>query len=453
LKNVDKIVRCLPIIFLLSACAHFSSPPPPPIYLIIIDTLRVDALGCYGGPHPTPGLDALAKDAVLFENCFAPSSWTVPSTASIFTGLYPFHHGAIKALQDNGKVLSQQTLSNGYTTLAEICQQREYRTYGVSGNGHIAEKYGFAQGFDEFVTYPFLKKEAVASSWEGMRPRILAEQRFGQGTFAMLFFFDPHHPYAPVEPYISRYYPTWMDDSGDLLIRGMVDLMLDDYFNKNPKTVAVARAMYDSGVEGLDDYLSRMLKDLPNYQDALIIVTSDHGESFGEHGKMIHGNSLFQEQVHVPLLIKLPKNLGAGTRIAAPVSTVDLFPTLVEFIKAPKQAPSDGLSLWPLLSGGTRPPADLFIHIDLPRAHYRAMVHWPFKLIQQTDGQKFVFNLQDDPREDHNLLERDKSRDDQWFNVLQKQTRDVIRFAPRSISENIPDDLRAKMKNLGYLNN
>ncbi|NLH50707.1 MAG: sulfatase [Myxococcales bacterium] len=440
------------LLWLLAAFGCQALPAPTPVYLIGIDTLRADALGCYGGVHPTPVLDDFAKQAVVFDNCIAPASWTVPSMVSIITGLYPFHHGCVKALQENGRVLSQQKLSDGYNTLAELFKRINYRTYGVSGNGHLDEKYGFAQGFDEYVCHPFVDKEGVTSSWQGIVPRLAAEYRFGQGVFGFLFYFDPHHPYVPQEPYISQYLPDYKKNLDKVFGKDMLELIREGVF-ADPELVKLARALYESEVAALDAHLGEVLKNLPGYEDAIVIITADHGEEFYEHGEMIHGNNLMQTQIHVPLMIKLPKGKNAGLRVKDPVSTIDIFATLADVLHAPPMSKTDGVSLLPLLEGQPATPRDLFSQIDLPWARQSAMVRWPHKYIQRIDGRRHIFDLAADPREENDAFEELKGGESaEAFKTLLESVGYQVRFPPRSITEDLSDEMHEKLKNLGYLN-
>jgi len=434
----------------LTGCSNRNGTVPTPVYLIVIDTLRTDALSTYGGKWPTPFLDEFAAQGVVFENCIAPSSWTVPSTASLLTGLYPFHHGTVKALQESGHVLSQQTLSSGWKTVAEYFKQMEYKTYGVSGNGHLAEQYGFTQGFDEFVTHDFKGMDSVTSSWSGMAAKIAGEYRFGSPFFAFLFYFDPHHPYVPREPYISKYYPNYLEPSQALLGKDMVQMWRDGYFKQHPKAVVVARAMYDSEVAALDAHLRDVFNQLPGFDDALVILTSDHGEEFFEHEQMIHGNNLMQTQIHVPLIVKLPKGAHGGLRVKDPVSLVDILPTMMEVVGGPT-GNWDGRSLVAHWTGKKAAPRDLFSHLDVPWAKHSALVRWPFKFIQQANGKRWQYNLAVDPDEKKDIYsEKDANAVAAYRELAERGAYDV-KYPPRVMSNDIPEDLREKLKNLGYL--
>jgi len=432
-----------------------SDPPPPPVrppvYLIVIDTLRADALRCYGGKRPTPALERFAANAVLFEHCFAPSSWTVPSVASIWTGLYPFHHGTIRGLAVDGRVVSQQELSAGYTTIAEMFKSAGYATFGVSANGHIARKYGFAQGFDMFDSGDFADKTTVAKNWNRISRPVTDAQTVEQPTFVMMFFFDPHHPYTPKEPYIGRYRPDWKKLGEPLVKQSMPDLVVDGYFKQHPKAIDVARAMYDSEVASLDAYLGELLPNLPSYDEAWVLVLADHGESFGENGAMIHGNNLGQPEVHVPLMIKLPRDQYGGTRVATPVSLVDIMPTLAALITPVEPPHMDGVSLLPLLAGQSLPPRTLFLHVNLTRVNERAMVQWPFKIIRLMDQPLRVFDLAADPAELRNLAPQQSDRLPGWERTLVLGTRAAVLNPPHLIAGEMPAEGREQLKNLGYL--
>jgi len=443
------------VLLLLVGCSKFKPPPVTPVYLIVIDTLRTDSLGVYGGKRPTPFLDEFAKQAVVFDNCLSTSSWTVPSVASLFTGMYPFHHGTVKAVQDQGKVLSQQELSAGNQTMAEVFKDAGYRTYGVSANGHIVKRYGFAQGFDEYDEYNFLAKEVVAGSWAGMLPRVTGEVRFGQPTFVMLFYFDPHHPYIPQDPYIDQYYPGWEkhERADEMYSIGFTEMHKKGEFDKEPELYNIIRALYDSEVAGMDVHLAQVIPQLPRVDDAIVVIVSDHGESFGEQGKILHGNNLHQQETHVPLIIKLPHNRLAGTRIAAPVSLVDVLPTLAALVKAKTSPRVDGVSLLPLLAGRELKDRPIFLHLDMPWAQHRGMVRWPHKIIVRADQSNSVFDLSADPLEERDLAgSQDAQQLDTWLKEIAEKTENDVHFPPRVLTDEMTTDMRDKLRGLGYLN-
>jgi len=437
--------------------ATFNAQAPTPVYLVAIDTLRTDALSVYGGKRPTPFFEEFAKQAIVFDNCIAPASWTVPSMASLFTGLYPFHHGSVMALQQRGQVKMQEKLSSGYLTIPEVFKERapqgvQYHTYGVSGNGHLTEEYGFAQGFDEYVAHRFDNKNAVQSSWQGMLPRVAAQYRFGEGIFAFLFYFDPHHPYAPQEPWIKEYYPEYLQPSSQILSHDMLDLWEQGFFTENPEMVKVARAMYDSEVAALDDHLRGVFAELPGYDEAIIVIVSDHGEEFLEHGNMIHGNNLHQTQVNVPLMIKLPHNEHAGLRIKEKVMPIDVLPTLAELIDAGDVGQVDGRSLAPLWRAEKWENRDLFLHLSVPWARHRALIRDRYKVIGTAAHEPLVFDLEADPDEKHDLYAERRGEFQPWLLELKKATEMKVRYTPEIVEENMTDEERDHLRNLGYLN-
>lgn len=458
------ILMLLPVLVVLAVVllwpklkTAFDVQAPTPVYLVAIDTLRTDALTVYGGQRPTPFFEEFAKQAIVFDNCFAPSSWTVPSMASIFTGLYPFHHGSVMALQAQGQVKMQQKLSSGYLTIPEIFKERMpegvmYNTFGVSGNGHLTQDYGFGQGFDEYVAHRFDNKNAVQSSWQGMLPKIAALNRFGEGIFAFLFYFDPHHPYAPQEPWISQYYPNYLEPSSAILADDMVKLWESGFFDKNPEMVKVARAMYDSEVAALDDHLRGVFAELPGYEDAIIVIVADHGEEFLEHGNMIHGNNLRQTQVHVPLMIKLPHNEHAGLRIKEKVSSIDILPTLADLAGAGDIGQIDGRSLVPLWQGGGWPERDLLLHLSVPWARHRAMLRDKYKVIGHAAQPPLVFDLEADPDEKHDLYAERMEEFRPWLLQLKDATELKPRYAPEVLEGKMTDEERDELRSLGYLN-
>ena len=438
----------LALLVAVAGCGR-SNDDKPPVYLIMIDTLRTDALSCYGGARPTPALDRFASQAVLFENCFAPCSWTLPSVASVWTGLYPFHHGTTEGAVAERKVVRQQELSPRLITLGEVFKNAGYSTFGISANGHIAEEFGFAQGFDKFFGFSFIPKDLPAARWKGLSARVALAQR-RHPTFTMLFFFDPHLPYDPREPYITKYSPNWREQSADF-IDHMTELAKKGYIQEHPEKIPVARALYDSEVAWLDEYLATALPALPGYDDAWVIITADHGESFGEEGRMLHGNNLRQPEVHVPLLIKMPNGERGGTRVAQAVSLVDILPTLAAICGMRSPPPMDGVSLLPALHGQKLAPRPLFMHLKLGPTYSRGMVRWPFKVILREKLPATVFDLADDAAEANDLREILGPEGARLVREADNGTQPVIRFLPRSVANKKSDAEQKRLRELGYL--
>ncbi len=317
----------------------------PPILLITLDTTRRDALGTYGGvpPGTTPVLDELANRATVFEQAFSTAPWTLPSHASIFTGLYPSKHTA---------GVSDVQLPPETETLARFLQRRGYLTAGFSAGELSSSRFGLGQGFhsyrnpDQFDT----PGQRVADYVEAFLDRHASHP-----LFLFVNFFDPHAVFQAPAAFEQRLgvsaladeireLPVWRD-----LLSGQMSswrAAVDGEAPITPEVRAYLRAAYLAEVAFADELVGRLferLKTLDLFERALIIVTADHGELLGEGGYVSHGARLDPELVEIPLIIKWPRQ-RRGERVADLVSLVDLFPTVLEAagIEAP---PSDGLLL------------------------------------------------------------------------------------------------------------
>lgn len=303
----------------------------PNVLLYLIDTLRADRVGSYGGKRGlTPRIDALARESVVFENTTAASSWTKPSTATILTGLPPAVHGATRI---------DRRLPPAVETLAEVLENAGYRTGGFSANAHVTEATGFAQGFGRFELMPELARG------EALDRRALAwldeSAAVPEGNSAPFFLYvhaiDPHAPYEPPEDLRRRFAASVPAGSGGLAKVQEVYRTLD---RRRPEAQALLARMvllYDAEVAAIDRSFGALLDELDRrgrLADTLVVVISDHGEEFGEHGGLGHGKTLYREVLDVPWIVRLPGQT-AGRRIAAPAAHRDVMPTILGALGIP----------------------------------------------------------------------------------------------------------------------
>ena len=425
-----KVIGHLIVLVLLSSQALGSAAPsvPPNILLITVDTLRADRLGCYGyAEGETPAIDALARDGVLFEHAIAQVPLTWPSHAAIMTGTYPFSNG----VQD----FTGQPLSPDFRTLAESLKDQGYATGAVVSSFVLDRSWGLGRGFDfyqdAFAGLAFVRtdpalvdrraKESVdhALAWlEGARP----------GPFFLwLHLFDPHSSYNPPEPFGSRY-------------------------RERP---------YDGEVAYVDSQLGRLLdwmKQNGLYDDTVIVFLSDHGESLGEHGESEHGFFVYNSTVRVPLIVKpfSPTPLR-GRRVAAPVETVSVAPTILDLIdiRAPIEQQFQAASLAPLMTNGkeegNRP---VYAETFYPFSSFG----WSSLRSLQTASHHYIeapepelYDLRADPEEERNLA----SREPELVAAFQKQLQELVRRYQRPLPEEETTGLSAKalekLRSLGYV--
>lgn len=308
---------------------------PSLVALISIDTLRADALSCYGNERvATPNLDALARDGVRFAHAIAQDSWTIPSHASLLTSLYPVASGA----------RADRMLPARAVTLAEVLRAQQFATVGIVNHEYLSDKRGFNHGFDEFHQ-PFLEKGAsttITMALDAIR------RRKHTPLFLFLHLFDVHGPY----PSPRADLPLSSVDGDMRLIRLT---HLHDYLHpERYRSVAAMQAAYESGVPPVDAELGRLfseLKRLGLYGDALLVVVADHGEGFFEHGVHIgHGLFAYDTDVAVPMIFKFPRGLGAGTVVQSIASLVDVLPTILNALGFPALPTAQGESLLPRIT-------------------------------------------------------------------------------------------------------
>jgi arylsulfatase A-like enzyme len=318
----------------------------PNVIVIVVDTLRADHLSSYGYERDTsPFMDSLAAEGVRFENAISPSSWTQPSHASMLTGRYTYEHHA-----------ETQPLDDTYPTIGEAMQANGYRTGAFSANTlFFTRRQGFGRGFLHFednylsVSDAFLNSSLYgylfdyyglrkALNYEGVPYRRNAPDinqsvlswidRDDKPFFAFINYFDVHDPYTPPEPYLSMYAPT---QGG--LINGFVERYHPDL---TPEQLQSEIDAYDGSINYVDDQIKALFVELEargELDNTIVIITSDHGESLGEHGLLQHSASLYRQEIHVPLIV-WGAGVPAGKVIDTPVSTTALPATIMEILDA-----------------------------------------------------------------------------------------------------------------------
>jgi arylsulfatase A-like enzyme len=317
------------------------TPARPTILLISVDCLRADHVGVYGYEKPTtPSIDELAKEATVFREAASASSWTIPSHMSMFTGLPPLFHGVSES-QDRFWAGTATKLAPSVPYLAEILARDGYDTAGVVSSVAMSQVYGFERGFGVYRLHPASAAQVVDSALD------LARRGKGREQFLFLHFIDAHWPYLPMvefreyaREFLDRFPPRPRD------ISELTRRLSGKAEKARPEDAAEALSLYDAAIAHVDRELGRLFRELRAleiYDDSLILVTSDHGESFHDHGTWGHGRNLYQELTHVPLVVKWPRG-GLKGEVREPVGLVDLFPTLLaEAGIAPP--PNDGMSL------------------------------------------------------------------------------------------------------------
>jgi arylsulfatase A-like enzyme len=379
------------------------------IVLISVDTLRADHLGCYGyGKNTSPHIDAMTQDCVVFRNCCVPEDHTLPSHMSLLTSLYPPTHGVKEGI----------SLAPSVVTLAESLRNAGYRTAGfVRDCIWMNAEYGFDQGFEKYIVrdYSLGRPELNAQFQNRMVQEYLRKHK-NRSNFIFVHYYDVHSdyrrlPYESPEPYEKMFYPDYHGDFRggfrDVLATNYLVYVNSRHVKLKDDDVKYVISLYDGGVAYVDECIGgliRSIKDLGLYENSLIILTSDHGEEFGEHGAFLHGgNLLYDQTTHVPLIIKLPGPGGQRREITELVESTDVMPFVLDYLGIKDRPKMQGASFLPLLrgSGGGKDYAFGFA-MDKARAFIKNNV---WKLIAdygQEDVYK-LFNVIEDPQENHDV--------------------------------------------------
>lgn len=400
----------------LAADAPVVDRERPHVVLVMVDTLRADGLSLYGNPRRTsPNIDALARSSAVFERAYAQAPWTAPSVASFFTGTYQSVH-QVRRHHDQDPELS--VLDDGFTTLAEMLRGVGYETAAFSSQAWILPETGFAQGFDEFHvvsriedTYEIDRVLQGGLAWiERHRAR---EQSPGpeQPFFLYLHVLPPHSPYAPPPPFDRLYWnarvPPAMRDLSALPIAKQWDALLSlGKPRGRPVTdedVAYMRAMYDGEVSYVDWWVGALHRQLGSWnmlERTLVIVTSDHGENFREHGLFGHAQRVYNPELAIPLVLSNPTLFPRQRRIATPVESIDLMPTLARLSGAPLPSHAQGADL---LDSSSRSGVAYSEGTNLRELKLQS-AEW--SLIVDADFEDWeLYDLVHDPAETRNLYE------------------------------------------------
>jgi arylsulfatase A-like enzyme len=408
------------------------APDAPNIILLILDTVRALNVGAYGYARPTtPHLDSLATRGALFERAYATTSWTLPSHGSLFTGreAYELSTDVFVPLDTSFPTLAERLGESGYATAGFVANQR-----------YANSEWGLARGFGTFEVYPITLAEISLNA--SLTRRLLTSGKFrrligyhdvvnrklakrvndelfgwldrrqDRPFFAFLNYFDAHEPYLPPEPYATRWSDARPASSphSDFDVR---DVALAPRFRRNLSDAEKRRQRdaYDGAISYVDDQIGALLAELSRrglLENTVLVVTSDHGEHLGEAGRFVHFYDLYSPALHVPLIIVHPGTVPAGTRVAAPVSLVDLPATLGELTGLGDRLGLPGLRLLRRgegedLNPARRPVLASFKSECRGGARFSVIVG-RHQYIQDGSCGKYLFDVATDPLATRNLV-------------------------------------------------
>jgi len=431
----------------LNGCGKHQYIKRPNIILITLDTTRADRLGCYGYQRQTsPNLDKLAKESILYTQVIAPSSWTLPSHASLFTGKLTSSHGArydpegplhlldaIKGPQE-WQTYRARGLAQNESTLAKILKEAGYTTAAVVGGPWMKRVFGLDKGFDHYDDTQIgtvngrLAGQVTASAIRWLEKS--QEKKF----FLFLNYFDPHGPYMPPEGFATAFLPK----GAKLRSR-----------NRTPDEI---NALYDAEILYMDHYIGLLLQKLKDsnlYDNTLIVVTADHGELLGEHGQFGHGHYLYQEELHVPLLIKYPRSEAAHGQIYLRIQLTDIMPMLCKRL---------GLTIPSDIQGSVPPNITHPIVAEtypLPFAtkdgEWQAIFEEDFKFIWNSKSQHMLFNLKDDPAENINIFSWETDRAGRMMGQLHHYLANLPKPGISGPAKELDKQTKEALRSLGYV--
>jgi arylsulfatase A-like enzyme len=414
------VIAALVLLALLLFIFPRSSSQRPNVLWITLDSCRYDHLGCYGYERAqTPVMDAIAEEGVAFSQAIAQASATRYSVPSMVTGRYPLRvpsrSFAFKPPEE-------------HSTVAELLQSRGYRSCVITDEHPVLFS---ARGFEQVLRTRKNPAERTAVCLQTI-------DEFDQDPFFIwLYYWDPHIPYSPPERFVRLFEPTPLkqldppkqrppvrsrrrvpirDENG--LLRTELIVMKRINFVRDVVPTELDRQhllnLYDAEIAFVDEQIGRVVEKLKQkglWENTLVLVTSDHGESFGEHERYYHGLNLYDEVLRVPLIIKPPRSLQAGRLTAAPVRNVDIVPTILHLCGAAIPDGLDGNSLHPFLRGENGPGFPAYSEIYYQERGFREHFLMAFrtsehKLIYDMLAETAqLYDLEADPGERHNLME------------------------------------------------
>lgn len=414
--------------FLLSALlwsifASAGPKPAPNVVVITVDTLRADHLGCYGYKQiKTPNIDALAADGTRFEHAYTPVPVTLPAHTVIFTGTYPMLSG----IHD----FSANKLSPQQPTLASVLKEHGYTTGAVIGSAVLDSRFGLNHGFDFYYDHFDFSRLEESNLDEMERPgNVVADQaldwlakNYQKKFFLWMHLYDPHYPYRPPAPYSEEY----------------------------------ASHLYDGEIAFADAQVGRLIRFLKEkglYQNTVIVLSGDHGESLGEHGEKTHGFFIYNATLHVPLIVRVPET-KTEKLVSASASLADIMPTVLNTLKLDVPAQVQGQSLLSPMTGNKEDePRSLYSESFLARLHF----NWSELRGVETSNYHFIdapkpelYDLSKDPGETQNLLSQKKAVADEMRAKLANLIRQYSAGQELAEKTGLDPALMERLKSLGY---
>ena len=407
---------CLPLA--TSGCQQ-EAQRRPNILWIVVDTMRADRLG--GDLDLTPYLDRFGQRGVVFERAYAQSPWTLPSIGSMMTSLHPKEHGA------GGRLGRFQSVRAGVPTAPGVFAKAGYTTHAIVNVEFLKKKYGVTRDFEavDVESYTNNKEVRNAARTTDAALEYMQRDRGDQPFFLLLHYFDMHAVYDPPQPFRRRYAaPPDREGGPNRTLFGTRDHLMAlraGQLELSPQWIDRAERLYNGEVAYTDAEIGRLLDQVEALglgEDTLIVLCGDHGEEFLDHGGFEHGHTVYEELIHVPLIMAGP-GAQAGGRVPQPVRMIDVLPTLCEWADVGGERSFVGQSLMPALRGEAVSARSVLAHGNMWGDPYTAWREGDYKLIVSGQGERELYRLDLDPLEQQDLVASEPERAEALAQELQ----------------------------------
>ncbi len=435
------------------------------VILISLDSLRRDYIGIYRGEKGfTPEIDRLSEDSVVFENAYSSAPWTIPSHLSMLSGLNPNSHGA-NTFPDK--------VPSFVRTIPQILREKGYLTFAYTGGGLLSANFGFSNGFNYYKEWDGSELPDSSKPVFERVDKFISSNK-GKNFFLFLHTYQFHDPLESPEDIQDKVLKgeklLWKGISISKLIGGGKGT----YKPLKEKEIESIKFLAKAEIRTIDEHLIgplvKKLKDEGIYDQTMIIITSDHGDEFFDHGGWQHSHTLYNELIRVPLIIKFPYQKFKGKKITRNVRLIDIAPTILDVLKFnPEKYSMDGRSLIPVIKGQEKKERKCFseIYYDPERPHIPwrvSLVYGDYKLIVNQiihDWEKFfeynppplnpfeLYNLRNDPYEKNNLYYEKNEIAQSLFEMIKEYKKKI---PPKAEKGTIEEELREKLRALGYIN-
>jgi arylsulfatase A-like enzyme len=468
------ILVAISVLLLLGGCGARK----PNVVLIVLDTLRGDRLTCMGYNRPTtPHIDAIAAEGTLYTHAFSTCFWTLPSHASLFTGLHPLQAGATSETLH---------LPEANTTIAEALGAAGYRTSAYVCNSWVSKERGFAQGFDEFTEMwraeNQVSTDSTASSMETlavdkMEQYIANAARDGKPFFLFANLNGVHLPYRPAPEYLEKFVANRGHDMNRVMQLAQITSGWSHLVGQTPlseEDYKILNDLYDGEVAWADALVGRINQAIDRAgiaKDTVFIIMADHGEHLGEHDKIDHMSTMYDPCLHIPLVIRYANRFKAGERYDKLVSIVDVAPTLLHLCRAADKIPDLHAGVTSLanasrapetfiLAGNERPLTGIkLLQARYPGYDYNAIDYrlrclrsTESKLIYNENRPAELYNLARDPGETRNLATSQEGTQRDMMGLLTKSFDTMGKSKEYFMFESTDRAALERLRSLGYIN-